>query len=642
MSPWNLLPLLLTLAAAARAAPSPTAPDTLAARAQGCATCHGPQGEGTADLNFPRIAGKPAGYLASQLKNFRDGQRSYPPMNYLVAYLHDDYLDEMAGYFAAQPVRQRAAIEPAATVAAMPGAAGHARSAGAGNLAGHDLVTHGDPAHGIPACSQCHGVRLTGLEPGIPGLIGLNSRYIAAQLVSWRVGTRHATSPDCMSVVAARLSETQIREVSGWLAAQPPVDPTTAAPAGSWQTPIACGSNQPAAAAPTPRVADAAVSRGEYLAHAGDCIACHSKHGGTAFAGGFALPTPFGTLYSPNITPDVATGIGAWSAAEFYQMLHTGRSRDGTLLYPAMPFPAYTKVTRADSDALFGYLKSLQPVHQVNRDNELRFPYNNRSLLYGWRALYFTEGEFVPQPGRSADYNRGAYLVQGLGHCASCHSTINALGGSADDSAFAGGLIPLQNWYAPSLTVNPESGLGSWSVKDIAALLESGTSMRGAVYGPMAEVTHNSLQYLTREDGRAMAVYLKSLQQLRAVPLRKAGADAVPAPLVALGQSVYASRCAACHGDDGRGMPSAYPPLAGNPSIQMDVSVNPLRMVLNGGYPPQTAQNPRPYGMPPFAQVLSDEEVAAVVTYIRVSWGNQGDWVTPREANAMRLAPLLD
>ena len=387
---------------------------------------------------------------------------------------------------------------------------------------------------------------------------------------------------------------------------------------------------------------DSAMTRGEYLARAGDCVACHSKPGGIPFAGGFAMPTPFGTLYSPNITPDEKTGIGTWTADQFYQMLHTGRSPDGTLLYPAMPFPAYTKVTRQDADALYSYLRSLKPVHQVNRNNELRFPYNNRSLMYGWRALYFSEGTFVPQPAHSTQFNRGAYLVQGLGHCASCHSTINALGGSADDAAFAGGLIPLQNWYAPSLTANVQSGLGSWSEDDIAALLKAGTSMRGAVYGPMAEVTHNSLQYLTHDDARAMAVYLKTLLQLNRVS--PPGTDVIPPPaaVIDLGQTVYLAQCSACHRADGTGMPSAYPPLAGNASIQMDVSVNPLRMVLNGGYPPQTADNDRPYGMPPFAQILSDEEVAAVVTYIRVAWGNHGALVTPREANAMRLAPLLD
>jgi cytochrome c553 len=223
----------ITAAAAVANAPevpapaeSTTAPDTIAARAQGCSTCHGAHGEGTADLNFPRIAGKPAGYLYNQLKNFRDGQRSYPPMNYLLAYMHDDYLHELAAYFSTQPAEQRTPMEPAT----------------AANEAGERLATHGDPAHAIPACILCHGPHLTGIAPGIPGLIGLNSRYIAAQLVSWRVGTRHAGNPDCMHEVATRLSEVQIREVSRWLAAQPPTMPAGPAAQGTWTTPLACGS----------------------------------------------------------------------------------------------------------------------------------------------------------------------------------------------------------------------------------------------------------------------------------------------------------------------------------------------------------------------------------------------------------------
>lgn len=389
---------------------------------------------------------------------------------------------------------------------------------------------------------------------------------------------------------------------------------------------------------------DQAIKKGEYLAHVGDCVACHTKHDGPAFAGGFALPTPFGTLYSPNITPDTQTGIGNWSADDFYNMMHTGRSRDGTLLYPAMPFPAYSKVTRADSDAIFAYLSSLKPVHQPNRENELRFPYNNRSLLIGWRTLYFHEGEFRPDPKRSAEWNRGAYLVEGLGHCGTCHTAINALGGSSDEKAFAGGLIPMQNWYAPSLTNNKEAGLGDWPVDDIIALLKTGQSRRGVVYGPMAEVVHNSLQYLTDADVHAMAVYLKTLPEhsTSASSDNARGATRVTASTLARGHAIYVAQCASCHLESGLGQPPGYPPLANNPSIEMESAVNPIRMVLNGGYPPETTGNPRPYGMPPFAQVMSDEDIAAVVTYVRVSWGNHGQPVTALEVNALRSAPLLD
>ena len=212
------------------------------------------------------------------------------------------------------------------------------------------------------------------------------------------------------------------------------------------------------------------------------------------------MPTPFGTLYTSNITPDVETGIGKWTADQFYTTMHTGRFPNGGLLYPAMPFASYTKVTRADSDAIFAYLKSVPPVNQQNRPHDLRFPYNNRSLILGWRTLFFTEGEYKPDPNKSAEWNRGAYLVEGLGHCAMCHSAINALGGSSQSEAFKGGLIPMQNWYAPSLTSNKEGGLGDWSIKDISDLLRTGVSKRGAVYGPMAEVVYNSLQYMTDDD----------------------------------------------------------------------------------------------------------------------------------------------
>jgi mono/diheme cytochrome c family protein len=382
------------------------------------------------------------------------------------------------------------------------------------------------------------------------------------------------------------------------------------------------------------------VARGEYLARAGDCIACHTAPEGRIFAGGRAMPTPFGTLYTSNITPDRDAGIGKWSAEDFYKTMHSGRFPDGGLIYPAMPFASYTKVTRADSDAIFAYLRSIPPVNQKNRPHDLRFPYDNRSLILGWRTLFFTEGEYKPDPNKSAQWNRGAYLVEGLGHCGMCHSPINALGGTRQSEAFKGGLIPMQNWYAPSLTSNREAGLGDWSIKDITDLLQTGVSMRGVVYGPMAEVVHNSLQYLNDEDTKAMALYLKSISE----PAPKPPVSALPGPesslLISLGKTVYDAHCASCHGVQGEGKPPHWPPLANNQSIEMESAVNPVRMVLNGGYPPGTKGNPRPYGMPPFAGLLSDNEVAAVVSYIRTAWGNRGTPVSARDANELRSAPL--
>ncbi|KLU36907.1 alcohol dehydrogenase [Massilia sp. WF1] len=364
------------------------------------------------------------------------------------------------------------------------------------------------------------------------------------------------------------------------------------------------------------------ISRGEYLARAGDCVACHTAANGPMFAGGRAMPTPFGNLYVPNITPDDDTGIGRWNAAEFYRMMHTGISRDGTLLYPAMPFASYTQVTRADSDAIFAYLMSVPPVKQKNREHELRFPYNNRELLLGWRTLYFKEGEYKADPSQSVEWNRGAYLVKGLGHCAMCHTAVNALGGSSESKAFEGGMIPNQNWYAPSLTSNREAGLGEWKEQDIADLLQVGTSHHGTTYGPMAEVVYNSLQYLTDEDAKAMAVYLKALPQRDSAPLPTSQARLVSPEVIEAGRKVYAGQCAVCHGAEGKGQGASYPPLAGNQSITMESPVNSIRMVLNGGYAPGTLKNPRPYGMPPFSHILNDDDVAAVVTYIRVAWGN--------------------
>ncbi|WP_431825364.1 c-type cytochrome [Burkholderia sp. F1] len=386
------------------------------------------------------------------------------------------------------------------------------------------------------------------------------------------------------------------------------------------------------------------LARGEYLARAGDCVACHTVPAGKLFGGGRPMQTPFGTLYSSNISSDKETGIGGWSADDFYRVMHEGKSRDGSYLYPAMPFGSYTKVTRADSDAIFAYLLSTPPIRLPNRPHELRFPFNQRQLLLGWRTLYFREGEFKPDPAQSAEWNRGAYLVEGLGHCTMCHTEINALGGNTRSKEYQGGLIPLQDWYAPSLTSNREAGLGEWSIGDIVDLLNAGVSNRGAVYGPMAEVVYDSFQYLNEDDVRAVAVYLKSL------PGRSGEADTgTPPPLVTeetnrlapLGRKIYEAQCALCHAKEGQGMPPHFPPLANNQSIQMTSAVNPIRMVLNGGYAPGTRKNPMPYGMPPFAQLLSDEEVAAVVTYIRTAWGNHGKPVSAKEVNALRSAPIF-
>ena len=377
------------------------------------------------------------------------------------------------------------------------------------------------------------------------------------------------------------------------------------------------------------------IARGAYLARAGDCMACHSARGGAPYAGGRAMETPFGTLYTPNITPDRATGIGKWSADDFWNALHNGKSRDSRLLYPAFPYTSYTKVSRADSDALFAWLRSLPPRQAQNRAHTLRFPYDSQLALAGWRLLYFKPGMFEEEAKRDAQWNRGAYLVEGLGHCSACHSTRNRFG--ASDDGLEGGLIPTIGWYAPSLTSDGEAGLGKWKEEHIVQLLRTGVAPGASVTGPMAEVVAQSLQHMNEADVRAMAVYLKSLPG-GSSPAREP-APRAPDQVLEEGSRLYRQHCAACHGERGEGL-GPYPALAGNRALSLAEPVNAIRVVLNGGFAPATAGNPRPYGMPPFSHVLDDAQVATLVTYLRASWGNAAAPVSSAQVNRYRAVPL--
>ena len=382
---------------------------------------------------------------------------------------------------------------------------------------------------------------------------------------------------------------------------------------------------EPLPATETLQSTPALVQRGEYLARVGNCMACHTTQGGAPFAGGRGIETPFGVVHSSNLTPDRAQGIGSWTSAEFWRAMHHGRSKDGRLLVPAFPYPNYTQVTREDSDAIFAYLQSVPAAADANRAHALRFPYNTQAALAVWRALFFAPGAPAAEPTQTAEYNRGAYLVNGLGHCTACHTPRNALGATSDAKAFTGGLIPVQNWYAPALNAAHEAGVKEWRTDDVVALLKTGVAPQGSVLGPMAEVVFRSTQYLTDADARAMAVYLQALpQQDRKAPATVA---APPASAMARGGKVYEQQCAQCHGDRGQGEPGAFPALAGNRAVTLADPTNLVRVVLQGGYLPATAGNPRPHGMPPFQQTLSDEEVAAVTTFVRNSWGNQGPGV---------------
>jgi len=380
----------------------------------------------------------------------------------------------------------------------------------------------------------------------------------------------------------------------------------------------------------------ALVARGKYLAEIGDCAACHTRKGGVRYAGGRSLATPFGNVPAPNITPDPDTGLGRWSFEDFWRALHLGEGRHGELLYPVFSYTSFTKVTRDDALAIFAYLQSLPPVRQASEEPSLRFPYSLRRSLSAWRALYFKPGVYHPDPAQSAQWNRGAYLVQGLGHCNECHATRDTLGGLSPDHTLTGGQIPEQNWYAPDLSVNQGGGLEGWSTRDIVDLLKTGQSAKGAAFGPMADVVRKSTQHMTDADLDAVATYLQSL------PARPAVAVAVSRVSFdrKKGAKLYADRCADCHGADGRGVAGVYPPLDGNTSVNEPTGINAIRTVLLGGFAPVTAGNPRPYSMPPYAQELSDEEVATVVSYIRQSWSNTAPAVRPSDVSTYRHTPI--
>jgi mono/diheme cytochrome c family protein len=392
------------------------------------------------------------------------------------------------------------------------------------------------------------------------------------------------------------------------------------------EAPVASASIAPAAQ----------LARGAMLARAGNCATCHTARGGPAYAGGRPIATPFGTVYAGNLTPDAETGIGAWTAAEFRRALYDGRSRDGRLLYPAFPYTHYTQVTPEDADALHAFLRSVPPVRLANRPHALRWPYSTQAALAVWRALYFERGMHRDDPARTAAWNRGAYLVRGLGHCSACHAARDALGGTSDMLDLSGGLIPMQNWYAPSLASPAEAGLMDWSLDEIVRLLRDGVAPRGSVAGPMAEVVLHSTQYLEPADLQAMAVFLKELPVV-GTPVPEAP-PAAPGALLDRGGRLYGEHCAQCHGERGEGVPDAYPPLAGNRAVGLPVTANLVQMVLYGGYAPATQGNPRPFGMPPYATVLGDADVAAVLSYIRGSWGNRWAPVGEFEVATQRTA----
>jgi mono/diheme cytochrome c family protein len=385
------------------------------------------------------------------------------------------------------------------------------------------------------------------------------------------------------------------------------------------------------------------LAQGHYLVQAGNCIACHTARGGAPMAGGRGIETPFGSVYSSNLTPDAKTGIGQWNAAHFWRALHHGRSRDGHLLTPAFPYNHTTLISRPDADAMFAWLQSLPPVANQPPASTLKWPLGTQPALAVWRTLYFKAGSYHERAGQTAEWNRGAYLVQGLGHCAACHSARNALGASGAVDDLSGGLMPVVNWTAPSLIDNAQTGLAQASLEEIQTLLKTGQSGPHHTGGPMAEVVQYSTQYLSALDLRAMAVYLKSRNHpdtlVTSPPAASMAAQRAVRPETATrGATIYDNQCAQCHGDQGQGVAGAYPALAGHRGVLQSDTTNLVQTVLYGGYPPATAGNPRPYGMPPFILTLDDKDIASVLTHLRSQWGNHAREVTPLEVNRIRAS----
>lgn len=376
------------------------------------------------------------------------------------------------------------------------------------------------------------------------------------------------------------------------------------------------------------------VQRGAYLARVGNCALCHTAPGGASYAGGKGIPTPFGTVTTSNLTPHPEHGLGQWSAEDFWQAMHQGRSRDGHLLYPAFPYTSFTQLAREDSDALLAFLQTLPAADQPNQAHALRWPYSSQWALAVWRVLNFAPAEPVAQaPGPADAVLRGAYLVNGLGHCNECHGARNVWGAPDLHQTLSGATLPQSLWYAPSLRAADQGSVATWSLEDTVALLTTGANRHATTSGPMAEVVHHSTQYLQAADAQAMARYLA---QLPAAPARQAPASQPPPTNHSLGARLYEAQCAQCHGKQGEGQTDAYPALAGNRAVQMTPSHNLVLSVLQGGYGPSTQGRPQPHGMPPFQLVLSDAELAAVLSYIRNAWGNQASALSEFDINKFR------
>jgi alcohol dehydrogenase (quinone), cytochrome c subunit len=390
------------------------------------------------------------------------------------------------------------------------------------------------------------------------------------------------------------------------------------------------------------------IRQGEYVARTSDCVACHSTARGAPFAGGLKMATPIGAIYATNITPDKQTGIGEYAVADFDRAVRHGVARDGHRLYPAMPYPSYAKLSDDDVRALFAFFKNeVPPVHQENRTSDIPWPLNMRWPLALWNAIFLEPGTYEPK--RPADengklWNRGAYLVQGPGHCGSCHTPrgvgMNEKALSDSSPLYLSGAV-LDGWYAPSLRGNRNIGLGRWTEEDIYWFLKLGRNPHAVVFGSMADVYNNSTQFMTDDDLRAVSHYLKSLPAVREDNPWQYDASSVDAltlvqRLKVPGAQTFVTKCSFCHGQDGRGQGQWIPPLAGVASSMTKESASSINITLNGSGRVVADGVPDAYRMPPFRNQLSDEEVADVLTFVRTAWGNRGGAVASADVKALR------
>lgn len=371
------------------------------------------------------------------------------------------------------------------------------------------------------------------------------------------------------------------------------------------------------------------LERGRYLTEAGDCIACHTRPGGPPLAGGRAITTPFGIVHSTNITPD-ASGIGGWTADDFYRALHEGRDARGRHLYPAFPYDYYTNVTRTDSDAIFSYLRTVTPIPQAPIPNQLGFPFNIRALLFFWKLAFLRKEPLGPDPAHSAQWNRGAYLVEGLGHCGACHSPMNVLGAPKRDRHLWGGTT--QKWSAPDLTPHPIAGLGRWSQADIVEFLQSGHNAHSTAFAEMKEIIASSTSRMTSEDLTAVAVYLADLPSSAPDETDRGIGTMQDA------ESIWMSSCSACHGMQAQGVVEMVPSLRSRSECQQVKATTLAHVILTG-----IETDPVDLPMPAFHDKLSDRQIASVITYLCSKWSGRAPSVATHEVAKLRrtLAPLL-